>query len=401
MTTELSKDILENHPYELRLVLDELVGGPGQYDEVHKNPMFYIPLAGASCQVVLAFKDKRISSIKRGPALDEKKWGSICKQIEARIRSGRSKFGREFSFSSFRVQGSWRGDCSHVQIMPAPEDAPSAPLEIAAHPFILEFPLVESDSLSITNDRWRRGHRKLTLLLNILLAGHTHVAPQNANHFWAWIFREDGQTECKWVQNSFFGKLGDRVISSLSPRSEQTLDELKADAYYTSVGHDGQGLRVPNDLDELICCYQGLSISNSAKFDRAAYWFEMAAQQWDSCHSSSFRSLVSAIEALTERGIKHTVYCDKCKRKCSHDSPGATENFRAFFDKYSADASLSPRRTMMYEVRSNIVHGGDLMQIDEDKYFGWDPPGSNELDLHRELFSLTRIALRNWLKNPN
>jgi hypothetical protein len=55
----------------------------------------------------------------------------------------------------------------------------------------------------------------------------------------------------------------------------------------------------------------------------------------------------------------------------------------------------------MYELRSGILHGSNLMLMDQDLHFGWDPPGSNERELHSELWSITRLALRNWLKKPS
>ena len=39
-----------------------------------------------------------------------------------------------------------------------------------------------------------------------------------------------------------------------------------------------------------------------------------------------------------------------------------------------------------------------VMQLDEDRAFLSDPPWWNEYELYNELWSLTRIALRNWLK---
>ena len=51
----------------------------------------------------------------------------------------------------------------------------------------------------------------------------------------------------------------------------------------------------------------------------------------------------------------------------------------------------------MYAMRSGILHGSKLMLIDEGMSLGWDPPGWNQRELHNELWSLTRIALRNWL----
>jgi hypothetical protein len=54
----------------------------------------------------------------------------------------------------------------------------------------------------------------------------------------------------------------------------------------------------------------------------------------------------------------------------------------------------------MYSLRSGILHGSELMALDQDLAFGWDPPWWNERELHSELWSVTRVALRNWLKNP-
>ena len=116
--------------------------------------------------------------------------------------------------------------------------------------------------------------------------------------------------------------------------------------------------------------------------------------------SSSFASVVSAVEALTERGTIHRVYCEQCDRDRQHEVPGATERFRDFFETYAPGASLKSRRNEMYSVRSGILHGSDLMQLDQNRYFGWDPPGWNERELADELWSLTRLAIRNWLLNP-
>ena len=54
----------------------------------------------------------------------------------------------------------------------------------------------------------------------------------------------------------------------------------------------------------------------------------------------------------------------------------------------------------MYDLRSGILHGSELMAIDQDRDFGWDPFGEEDLELHRELWTVTRIAVRNWLRNP-
>jgi hypothetical protein len=143
-----------------------------------------------------------------------------------------------------------------------------------------------------------------------------------------------------------------------------------------------------------------LPSGNRAKFDRATFWIDMASRQWNISVSASFAALVSAIESLIERGDIHQFKCPTCGTATQHEVPSATRRFKDFFDIYAPDAALAKPRDDMYSLRSGILHGGDLMQLDQDLAFGWDPPWWNERELHEELWSLTLIALRNWLKKP-
>jgi hypothetical protein len=349
---------------ELRLFLDERIGGPGQFKDRLKDPnKFYLPLADSSCSIVLTFSEKKIVAIEPGPSFNTTQWEKISDEIEKSILAGPVKVGRAYSFSTLRVLGTWRGERSGVQILPPPDDAPRAPVEMADHPFILEFLVKVSDFGRITNHRLMREHRQLTLLLNILLAGRTSFQSRRSQHFWASVSDEGGSTNIKWVQQLYFAKLGNVVIDELSPPAGEQLGEIEPDEYYSEVGHDGKGLRVPSDLDQSICRYLQLSPANRAKFDRTIFWMDMASRQWNISVSSSFASLVSAVESLTDRGIIHRVYCEKCRRECQHETPGATERFRTFFEKYSPGPALRKRRNEMYSLRSGILHGGDLMQL--------------------------------------
>jgi Apea-like HEPN len=379
---------------DLRLVLKERIGEPGQYDG--RSDVLYLPLARDKCRVSLKFKGAQIVAIEPRAAFDCAEWNRICAEIEGSILKGPQKVGREFSFNTFRVEGWWRGAQSGVQILPPPPDAPRAPAEIADHPFILEFPLQEASLWSVTNHRRIREHHRLTLLLNLLLLGTTKFLPDRQRHYWANV-RPEAESGIEWVQEFYFAKLGEAVTSEFSTPTGDKLEEVASDEYYTVVGHDGLGLRVPDDLDESICRYQNLSSPLRAKFDRATYWMSMASRQWEDSMSASFASLVSSAEALTDKTIKHNVYCDKCNKEIPHDVPGATENFRAFFEQYAPDPGLRKRRNKMYAIRSKISHGSELLQIDLNRAFGWDPPGWNERELHLELWSLLRAAARNWL----
>jgi hypothetical protein len=376
---------------ELKLLLDKrIIGGTGQFDGRETNPnKFYLPLARSCCRVVLTFQDKKIIAVEPGPAFDAAEWQKIADEIESAILVGPPKVGREYSFSGFRVPGSWRGLRSGVQILPPAPEAPRAPVERAAHPFILEFPMIgapNDDLWPITNHRRIREHRRLTLLLNVLLTARVSFQPHRSEQFWAYIpeaVGSGGNGESRWLQQFFWAPLGPSVTDALSSPATEKLPELELEEYYTNVGYDGNPLRVPADLDESLCRYRDLSAANRSKFDRAAFWMDIAARQWTISVSSSFASLVTAIESLTDG-----------------KGPGATERFRSFFETYAPGASQREHRTEMYDLRSGILHGSDLMQLDQHLAFGLDPPDWNEGELHRLLWSITSLALRNWLKNP-
>jgi hypothetical protein len=165
------------------------IGGPGQYDCREGNPnTLYLPLARESCKIEARFgKGGDIVRLEPGRAFDAPEWEQIADEINRSILSGPYKTGREYSFSRFRVQGSWRGVRSRVQILPPPADWPRAPLEVADHPFILEFPVQVSDLDRITNHRLTREHRRLTLLLNVLLRGGTSFFPPRPGSLWAGV----------------------------------------------------------------------------------------------------------------------------------------------------------------------------------------------------------------------
>jgi len=74
-------------PAELRFILLERIGKPGQYHGRDSNPnTFYLPLAGSSCRIKLTFSDsKQIVAIEPGPAFDAAQWNQVVEEIE---RSG-------------------------------------------------------------------------------------------------------------------------------------------------------------------------------------------------------------------------------------------------------------------------------------------------------------------------
>ena len=123
----------------------------------------------------------------------------------------------------------------------------------------------------------------------------------------------------------------------------------------------------------LPCLYFQLSRSNRAKLDRATFWRDMASRQWTVSASSSFAALVSAIESFNDRGTMHQVYCPECNALSQHEEPGPTKEFQAFFERYAPGAALTKRRSEDASLRSGILHGNELMQLDQDLAYWWYP----------------------------
>jgi hypothetical protein len=95
---------------------------------------------------VLTFANNKIAAVEPGEAFHPAEWEDVSREIEGAILAGAPKTGRDYSFSTFPVLGSWRGRHSGVQILPAFDDAPRA--AGVSNPFILEFPIKGSDLCS-------------------------------------------------------------------------------------------------------------------------------------------------------------------------------------------------------------------------------------------------------------
>ena len=227
---------------DLRLLLRERIGDPGQYDG--NRDVLHLPLAREKCRISLTYKGAKIVAIEPGAAFDTVEWERICEEIEESILKGPQKVGRDISFSTFGVEGWWRGTRSGVQIVPTPDNAPRA-RELAV-PFILEFPIQDAGIWSITNHRRMREHRRITRLLNLLLAGATKSLPE----------RRDAAAEVKWVQEDYFANFGEAVAEELSPPIGQRLEELESERYYAEVCHSVPWSR------PAVSCHTGTTWSN-------------------------------------------------------------------------------------------------------------------------------------------
>jgi hypothetical protein len=100
MTNLLKTTWSQVDPSEIRFILFERIGRPGQYRDRANNPgKFYLPLADSTCRVELTFsEDKELIAIEPGPAFDALQWDEVVREIES---AGVIKVGRDCSFRAF------------------------------------------------------------------------------------------------------------------------------------------------------------------------------------------------------------------------------------------------------------------------------------------------------------
>jgi hypothetical protein len=410
--------------YEFRKLLELRIGGPGQYN-CDSRRRLYIPLGGDACRLVLVFSKKSLAmlqTIERGPAFAEEQWQAILDEVGRSLVSGPLRVGRDYCFASRRVIGSWRGVKSGVQILPPPEGVPIAPVVMAQHPFILEFPLRETNESALTNVRRLRRVRTLTALLNVLLnaAVRPHWTTQ-PDHLWVAVPAVDTRrfkferlrrwfrlppnapmpSRIEWAQEFFFAPLDPLVSDYLSPAATDRIQVVESSIYRDWRRRPvSDGLQVPSDLDESLYAYTRLQMERRRRLDRSLYWLQLASRFGYRHMAASFVGMVSAIEALTEAGGGHRAQCTECKDDFYHRVPGPTAAFRRFLDLYAPGPQLNSRRQKMYELRSGLVHGSVLMDLDDERHSVWDPAQNHQTELWAELFDVTRIAIKNWLNDP-
>jgi hypothetical protein len=411
--------------YEFRELLELRIGGPGQYDGESKRRL-YIPLAREGCRLVLVYTKESLASLQRiepGAAFDETQWQQILTEVRDSLLSGPMKVGRDYCFSGRRVLGSWRGSTSGIQILPPPAGVPSAPVEMAQHPFILEFPLQETNEWRLTNQRRLRHVRTAAMLLNVLL--NTSIRPHwtvQPYHLWVivpgvdtrrfkfdrlrrWFHlppRPSVPSRIEWAQEFFFAPLDPLAVNELSPAAVKPIQEVESVVYRGDPPRrsTSDGLQVPADLDESLYAYQRLRKESQQTFDRSLYWLQLASRFGYRHMAASFVAMVSAIEALVKPGSVHEAQCTTCGEDFSHRMPGPTKAFREFLAAYAPGPQLNSRRIEMYALRSGLVHGNVLMELDDERHSVWDPAQNQQIELWSELFQITRIALRNWLNDP-
>lgn len=326
---------------------------------------------------------------------------AVAATIEHEATSTETEIRRVALFAEVPTTG-WFRYRDRFQLLPVPPEAPQPHQLLADHPFIAEFPVRRSNVVGVRWARETTAEREVRLLLGGLL--RYGVTGQRWLVSGAWVSpgRRDGKpaplSDGVTFATHYYGFDGlESPATDFSPTTEVPPIPVEADEIHYR--HRGltfrEVLSIPESLPSLLDTYFALDDEDQAKVLRSCHWLVHAHEMRKLSTSAAFTSLVQAIEALlpdTRRGPA----CSECGRP---SGPGPTRQFRDFVERYVPDIERKTRSTL-YQVRSDIVHGGRLLLSDRWPRGRWalTPHETRESRLFDVARTASQLGLVAWLQ---
>lgn len=347
-------------------------------------------------------KNDQIVSIEPGPGFSKSTLDLLKEKIRTTlIESSGSIIRADILFSAKPVRGSFRSSSNQLQMIPAPHHAPRPPVQIADHPFILEFPIMSSHDGFVTNNRAMRRALELTWTLSALLRTTiTRIGPR-VQHLWGLIQTDPPvvptQESVKWVQEYYVIDNLPIQYADFSPAFPEQIRAIPHREYYDSPFIMSDELVLPDSISQMLDKSEGLNSIERRQFIRAARWIHAATPLHFHLISSCFVALVSAVEALIPDAEGQRI-CPTCQRD---RSPGPTQRFQNFVEAYAPTSEPEERnRKWLYKIRSDLAHGRDLLRLDSAPWdWSLNTTSVTEREALYELFRIVRSVIVNWLRS--
>jgi hypothetical protein len=148
-------------------------------------------------------------------------------------------------------------------------------------------------------------------------------------------------------------------------------------------------------FEQAITGYWALSTEQKLKFDNAAFWLQHSTKVYRESRSAAYVAIAIAIESVMpppERGKQ----CECCKL---HIGKGPTAQFKDFITQFVPAPALNGKQiSRLYEVRSKLAHGHDLL-IEDQEILAPALESFEDWQDHDIIQRLARIALMNWLNH--
>jgi hypothetical protein len=196
------------------------------------------------------------------------------------------------------------------------------------------------------------------------------------------------------------------------PRGFPPLETIPPEQYYS---HDTyvekmafDSPKVPDDLERSLEIVFELDTPRRERFLRACRWFSHARQFWTQSQSISFISMVAALECLMDKSTR----CAECHQAlpeevdhcdtCGQPKYRVNRSFKDFLDtNVPFIDELPEERNLLYGVRSQLVHGLDLLYSDLNRFAFGEPRDLQERHLHSRLHLIVPVAAHTWIQRQS
>lgn len=352
----------------------------------------------------------KIVKISPSKAFPSEELSNIESKIkETLINNQVPGIGQIVAFSSEKVEGYFRYK-DLFQIIPIPDIAPKPEVMVADHPFLLQFSYIACPNMTI--DSMRRSE-KSTVYINLLnLFSNVRITSGSRYARFSWIMNTEDPNNwtSEWRQEGYTYKGFSGKIDQYTPIDKFPLiKQILHQKYYLGLPViTSRPLKFPDNLEKSFDLALSLNGQDWEKFFMACSWYYQTEAIWGESNSSSFLALVNAIECLTEKpekcpecGQTITEGIERCN-SCSQPKYRVTKKFKKFLEKYVPflEKRFSKEKKLLYEVRSKLSHGLNLLIRDlEPWYFMMNIQAEEQYDLQRNLNFITRTAIYNWLWN--
>ena len=297
------------------------------------------------------------------------------------------------------VTGTWA--CDLFTLTAPPENAPRIPQLIQDYPLVLEFPYEGTQSFVINTHRATQRMRQYELLLSLFIPT-VQTTPRFTNQHWGMVMggviaaTPEGFPKVEWVQEGYAIEGFEITSNSLTPMSDPLMPLVSDAEFYGRRGIGADSIfDVPESLASWIRHFASRTDATKQSFLRSAFWLRHAGDVYRLSSSAALVAAVQAVEALLPP--PQGVACPTCGLV---GGPGPTANFRSFLAQHAPthDGDLVKARTRLYQTRSKLTHGQDLLSSDSELGFGWSGPQEpfeqNDLDMATRV---ARIAAIRWL----
>lgn len=309
-----------------------------------------------------------------------------------------AKTGNLILFGQFPTEGYWRY-IDKLVIRRAPDEAPRPMAMVGQHPLVLEVTYQGAEDGFTDRMRWDRESHKWALILTLLVPGLQIPRRVEFNHTWVVPMRDPSMlgphTSIEAQEVYLFA--GRRPQSEgLSEQGSLPGIELVREIP-AGVG-PGQVLVLPLKIQTWLDAFRSLDKAKETKILRSAYWLHHSIDVWRLSKSASYQSLIQAVETLIDVP-KGQSNCPECHRTLG---PGPTKLFSDFLEKYApspAEPGPKSARNVLYGMRSSLVHGNTLLQMDHGTMYAWyGPMPAQEQTLVSEARQICRQAVTTWLE---